>query len=128
MVVKDRADLDEIRAFWIHHNRHPESAPDFMSVLIQARDEIIAPYILIACEDSEPIAMIVGRLERAHLVLRIGYRCLARIPLLQLVFVRDGFLGERSTRVIEAMVARLWVELRTGVADRVLFSNLVVGA
>ena len=128
VVANSPGDLDEIRAFWVHHNRHPESAPDFISVLIRARDEVLAPYILIACEDSRPIAMMIGRLEKAHLALRIGYLRLARIPLIQLVFVREGFLGELSTRVIDAMAARLRADLRAGIADRALFGNLVIGA
>lgn len=128
VVVSSPADLDEFRAFWIHHNRHPESAPDFISMLIRARDEVLAPYILVACESSIPIAMMIGRLEKAQLVPRIGYLNLARIPLVQLVFVRDGCLGDLSPRVIDAMLARLRTDLHAGIADRALLCNLVVGA
>ena len=128
VVVSGPDDLDEFRAFWIQHNRHPESAPDFMSMLIQARDEVLAPYILVACEDSKPVAMLIGRREKAQFVSRIGYLNLARIPLVQLVFVRDGCLGDLSPRVMDAMLARLRADLRAGVADRALLCNLHVGA
>jgi hypothetical protein len=66
VVANSPADLDEIRAFWVHHNRHPESARDFISVLIRARDEVLAPYIIIARKNSKPIAM---RTPRIHHVL-----------------------------------------------------------
>jgi hypothetical protein len=117
-------ELEEIRSFWVGLNCHPESDIDFMSMLGSVRQEILGPYHLVAYDNDEPVAMLVGRMEKAHANFKVAYLRIISIPLKQLVFVRDGFLGERSERVIRAMCEKIEIELTAGVADRALLKSL----
>ena len=129
LVADSPAEMESMRAFWQQHNRHPESALDFVNLLLRTRDQVLRPHVLMVRQGHTPLAMLIGRLERSALVVRLGYREGLRLPLTQWVFVRDGFLGECSERIAAALMAQLRSDLRSGVADRIVLSSLpVVGA
>lgn len=124
VVASSFAEMESLREFWAQHNRHPESAPDFVAMLAQIRPQVVGPHVLMVCRGAIPIAMLVGRLERGCLALRLGYRNALRLPMTQWVFVRDGFLGEQTEATAMALMKHLRGELRSGHADRILLSSL----
>ena len=124
VVASSFAEMEPLCEFWAQHNRHPECARDFVAMLMNTRPQVIGPHVLMVCRGPTPIAMLVGRLERASLALRLGYRNALRVPMTQWVFVRDGFLGEQTERTAMALMEHLRGELRSGHADRILLSSL----
>ena len=106
-VASTAADIEKLRPFWSHLNYNPESDLDFVTMLASSRPEIAGPHILVASEKDEPVAIFVGRVEDAVVNLKLGYFKLFSLRLRQLVFVRDGFLGECSERVTGPMIAHI---------------------
>jgi hypothetical protein len=95
-------------------------------MLAGVRQQILQTYLVLACEAARPVALMVGRIERAAVDATIGYLRLCRLPLLQLVVVRDGCLGHWSHDVTAAIFAHLQAELARGVVDRALICKLPV--
>jgi hypothetical protein len=74
------------------------------------------------------VALLVGRLEKLILPLRIAYLTVACVRLKQLTFVADGFLGEVTRPVADAVVAVLLGLLDQRKADRVQLCNVPAGS
>lgn len=126
-VASTVAEINTLRDFWTRLNYHPEADIDFVLMLVSVRSEIQKPYILVAYNSNEePIALMVGRVERALANFRIGYFTLFRIPLTQLVFVRDGCLGDWSESIVKAIVEKIGKALDGGDADRALLCSLSI--
>lgn len=126
-VASSVAEIDELRHFWTRLNYHPESDIDFVLMLASVRPEILRPYIVVACNDrAEPVALVVGRVERTLINIKIGYVTLFKIPLSQLVFVPDGYLGEYSERIAEAIIEHIAQALRGNVAERALLCSIPI--
>lgn len=126
-VASTVAEINTLRDFWARLNYHPEADTDFVLMLASVRSEIQKPYILVAYNSNgEPIALMVGRVERALTNFRIGYFTLFKIPLIQLVFVRDGCLGDWSESIVKAIVEEIGKALDGGVADRALLCSLSI--
>jgi hypothetical protein len=115
-------EIETLRSFWTKYNRHPESDIDFVLMLASVRPEIVRPHILAAYEGDQPVALLVGRLEKTTVRPRIGYLKLFPISVSQFVFVGGGLLGDASDRVATAMVREIKKSLNNGHADRVLIS------
>lgn len=126
-VARSADEMEALRDFWNLHARHPESTPDFVLMLQSVRPEIVRPHILVARAAGRPVAMMVGRLERADVQVGLGYLNLLRLPIRQLVFPSGGVVGSWSPDATAAMLERLRDDLRSGVADRALMSRLPVG-
>lgn len=116
--------LEGLRPFWTRVNRHPESDLDFVQMLAGVRPEIVRLHVLVAYDLGQPVALMIGRLEQTFVRPRLGYCKLFPVPLRQLVFVRDGLVGEQSERVAAAMAQAVAGALKEGVAERVLLCSL----
>jgi hypothetical protein len=119
-------EIEKLRSFWARFNRHPESDIDFVLMLASVRLEIVRPHILVAYEDGQPVALLVGRLENTMVRPRIGYLKLFNISVNQFVFVGGRLLGEASDRVASAMIREIRKTLCEGHADRVLISHFPI--
>jgi Acetyltransferase (GNAT) domain len=106
-VASTAADIEKLRPFWSQLNYNPESDLDFVTMLASSRPEIAGLHILVASEKDQPVAIFVGRVEDAVVNLKLGYFKLLSLRLRQLVFVRDGFLGECTERVTGPMIAHM---------------------
>ncbi|MGJ0428036.1 GNAT family N-acetyltransferase [Methylobacter sp.] len=126
-VASTTAEINALRYFWTRFNYHPEADVDFVLMLTSVRPEIQRPYILVAYNsDGEPVALMVGRIEKTVTNVRIGYLTLFKIPLTQLVLVRDGYLGECSKSIAKAMVEEIGKALHKGGIDRALLCSLPI--
>jgi Acetyltransferase (GNAT) domain len=123
-VASTAPELEELRPFWSEHNIHPESDIDFVQMLASSRPEIIKQHILVAMENDQPVALLVGRLENAVVQIKLGYRKILNLRLRRLVFVRDGFLGERSERVAQAMIEHILAASKTESGDLAALCNI----
>lgn len=123
-VASAASEIEKLRPFWTRVNYHPESDIDFVLMLPSVRPEILRLYVLVAYEAAEPVALLVGRIEDALVPLRVGYLKVLQIRLRQVVFVRDGFLGERSERTAALMVEKIAQVLKEGCAGRALLCSV----
>lgn len=124
--VNTTSEIEKLRSFWTRFNRHPESDIDFVLMLASVRSEIIRPHVMVAYEDDQPLALLVGRLENTQVRPRVGYLNLFSMSVNQFVFVGGGLLGESSDRVAIAMICEIKNTLGQGNVDRVLMSNFPI--
>src|SRR6202011_5981196 len=71
-VLRDIADIERLRGFWLACNPQRDADPDFFRFLIDTRPQGDTPRILILRAGGEFKALLVGRLIRAHLPIKIG--------------------------------------------------------
>lgn len=111
-VANSREQIEALRPFWTQMNRHPESHIDFVLMLAEARPEILRPQVLVVRRGSQPVAIMVGRVEDVPLDLGIGYKVLLRPKLRVFRIVHSGLFGEFSKAVHKALVSELLHRLR----------------
>lgn len=124
--VRTVAELAEIRSIWESWHRHPNSDIDFYSTIVELKPEIERPHVLLLYRDQSPRAMIVGRMERAFIECRFGYKVLYKRPARQLTFNYAGQLGDLSESASNALVQEIIASLRRGEADVAMFSFLKI--
>ena len=124
--VSTPEDIEKLRPFWSELNLNPESDIDFVQILAKARPEILGLHVLAAYENDKLVALLIGRIENAVVTLKFGYWKLLNLRLKRVVFVREGFLGECSDRVAEAMVTHLVKSDRAVGRDVSLLCNVPV--
>jgi hypothetical protein len=122
-VLNNAEEINRWREFWVENNRHPDADIDFYSLFTTIHADKLKPYILVATQNGKPKAMWIGRLENVSVPLKLGYRTLLNLSLRQIAFLQDGFLGESSPEIIQALIAHIRRQLKSGVADRAYVSN-----
>jgi CelD/BcsL family acetyltransferase involved in cellulose biosynthesis len=121
-------DLEGLRGFWEQANRHPDAQIDFFSLVAANSPQVEKPYVLVAAQNGSPQALLVGRLERYTVSLKLGYWRVARLPIRQLNFIQESFLGDCHPPTIQALLGEVMACLNQGVADRAVLCNLEVGS
>jgi hypothetical protein len=117
-VIRDVADMERLRGFWLACNPSRDADPDFFRFLIDTRRQEDTPHILILRAGSEPKALLIGRLIRARLPIKIGY---FRIPSPELRMLNiSGWLGEIDEPRAALLVDSLRHLLANGEADAAL--------
>ena len=124
--ARTAAEIERIKPFWECLNYHPESDPDFVQMLASVRQEILEPFLLVASRNGKPVSLMIGRIENAPMHFRLGYWNVLSIRIKRLVFVRDGFLGERSPEIVAKMQEAISRALEARVADFAILHGLAV--
>lgn len=123
-VVEDPLGLEALRAFWSTVCKHPDVDIDFYQRVILMRQEVISPFVLVAARGAHPIAMFVGRLENGDVSVKCGKKTIFRLRFRELVYVYEGFLGERSEAVARAFMEEILGRLKAGEACAARIANL----
>jgi hypothetical protein len=126
-ILRTLVELEELRGFWSTLACDPESDLDFINFIINSRPEIMYPYVLVVSQDSQPVALVAGRIERAHFEVKAGYKVLWRIPIRRLTIFYGGFMGQTSPEITEVVVRQLLQSLREEKADLLLWSGVQTG-
>ncbi|HTE90104.1 MAG TPA: hypothetical protein VK639_14180, partial [Terriglobales bacterium] len=119
-------EIERLREFWQRANRHPDVDIDFYSLFVASRADTSEPYVVVATQDGQPRAILVGRLEDATIPIRVGYFALTRINVRQLTFLHEGLLRDCNVEIVQAIIVQILSRLREGIADRAVFYNLEV--
>lgn len=123
-VLRNLQEVEEIRGVWSAWNRHPNSDIDFYSMVLRSRVEMLGPHILVCYRNTCPDALLVGRIERAHLEFRLGYKTLWQAPVRQLTLIHGGALGNLTTANCQAFVREIRNSLRRGEADLAFLNHV----
>lgn len=126
-VLRSLAELEKLRTFWSTVQWCPESDLDFVNFIIKSRPEILYPYVLVVSRKNQPVALVAGRLEKAHFDIKVGYKVLWRIPVRRLTIFYGGLMGQTDGEVVEVVVRRLLLSLREEKADLLLWSGVQAG-
>ena len=106
-VVKDAAEMQKLRGFWLSCNPRRDADPDLFGFLIETRRQDDSPHLFVLRNDGAPKALLIGRLARVRLPLKIGYFRIPSPKLRLLIISYGGWLGEigeaRATLFIQAL-------------------------
>lgn len=127
-VLRSFQEVEEVRESWAAWHRHPNSDIDFFLTVIKSRPHIVRPHAVVAYRDGTPVSILAGRIELIKLEIKLGYKCVCRVPVKSLTLVYEGLLGEASEETVPALLNSIGVSLRDREADLVHFSHLEAGS
>lgn len=119
-------DIISLRDFWTEYSKHPEADFEFFTMILKNRGD--SPLVLVA-EDkahSNPIAILVGRIENTKLPIRIGYSSVCNIPIRNLMFIRGGFIGFTSEVIWTSFCKYIYNSIRTLELDLITFEHIKI--
>jgi hypothetical protein len=122
-VLKDAAELQKLRGFWLACNPRRDADPDLFSFLIEARPQGDRPHVFVLRNGGAPRALLIGRLTRARLPLKIGYFRIPSPELRLLIISNGGWLGEIGEERAALFITALRQGLANGEADAALFHS-----
>lgn len=123
-VITTCKEVENIRDAWSSMQWFPEADIDFVSLIIAVRPEVIRPYVIAVCKDGKPLSLLVGRVEQAHLDIRVGYKTLWRPTVRRLAIFCGGFMGQTGPEMSELIVRRLLQSLREEKADLLAWNGV----
>ncbi len=115
-VLRSPQEVEDIRGIWSSWKTDRDGQIDFYLNVVQARDGVMRPHVILVYRNGRPAGMLVGRLERTRLSSKIGYLHFP-VPLRQLTFGFRGLRGNPDAEICRALVTSLRESLRRGEAD-----------
>jgi hypothetical protein len=129
IIVKSFEEIETIRQIW-EQMQHNESKPalnadiDHYLSVVESLEKQVQPYVMVLYHNSDPKAMIIGRIEKQQITCRMGYTTIFKPSLRCLSVVYGGILGESSEHISSRLVRELLDTLRRGSADVVFLNHL----
>lgn len=120
--------MEELRSLWESSQWHPNADFRFFQLIVGIRTNVVSPCIFAVYDDGTPISLLAGRIENAHLPVRLGYATLAKIPMRQLVIIDGAFMGNRSEIVWAQLLDFVDKFLVTAQIDLAYFEQVKIGS
>lgn len=111
--------IETCRPLWDGWVSHPNADLDFFMTVIASRPSVVDAVALVLYRGDIPIAMAVGRLERVHVPISIGYWKLFKAPVLQYHIVYGGLLGDWDSIGAEMLMRHLQEWMRRDRIDAI---------
>ena len=129
VIAKNFEEVEDVRDIWIQMQRG-ESMPSlntdidrYLSV-VESLKETVQPYVIVFYYDSDPKAIVVGRIEKRRITCRVGYATILKPSLRCLTVVYGGILGKPSDRTSAKLLQELNNTLKQGDVDAIFFHQL----
>lgn len=122
-------EIEAIRPIWeqMHScEKYPTVDADidrYLSV-IESMEEESQPYVLVFSYESEPVAMIIAKIQSREVVISFGYKNLFKPKLKCLVVTYGGILGQINSGTGSLLIRELMQQLRYRKIDMVYFNQL----
>ena len=123
-VIRDEAGIEEVRDVWSGWQQHPNADIDFYLLTLRSRPEMVRPHVIMIYRGGLPDAMLVGRIERARIGFKIGYKTLARAHALQMTLINGGEMGNLCEENGALLIREVVAGLRGKEADLAFFNHL----
>src|SRR5258708_3124929 len=127
-VIRDRAGIEEIREVWSAWHQHPNSDIDFYLTVIRSMPGVVRPHIIALYRDEIPQALLIGRLEKAQIDLKIGYKTFLKPKARVLTFIYQGLLGDATEENTKALVQEVIDCLNRKEADAAMLGHARLGS
>jgi CelD/BcsL family acetyltransferase involved in cellulose biosynthesis len=127
--VKSIGEIEQIRPIWEEMQANepsPQINADidrYLSVLKASNDDL-QPYILLVKENGQPIAMLIGRIQKTHVKCEIGRKTLFEPVLKEVCVVYGGLIGKDTDEICSLLVREVMRVLASGQADMVSFNHV----
>lgn len=110
-VLRTLPELESLRGVWTSWKGHRDSDIDFFIELVESREEVLRPHVIVVYRQGRIDALLVGRLENTRIHSKVGYLSVPGLPARSLVFSYGGFRGnpspENSTEFVKSIIASL---------------------
>jgi hypothetical protein len=116
-ILRTISELEELRTVWTAWGGHPHSDIDFLLMLLQSREEILNPHVIVVYRHGKPDAMLVGRLERSRISLKVGYLPLFSARARIFTFQYGALRGNPSDENCKEIILAILRSLKSGEAD-----------
>ena len=116
-------EVDALRPFWKKVCPHPFCDPDTFLSIVNVRDDVIRPHVIILEKEGAPLALVAGRIERHRVDLAVGYSILARPTVRALTILHPGVMGARSAENAAALFSGITEALDSGDAEAAFLSQ-----
>ena len=124
--VRSIDELSSIRDEWQRFQQHPNTDYDFYKLIVDVRDEVISPYVLVVEAEGAVISILAARLEAATIEYKIGYRVITRAHVRSITVLQAGLLGHVDLAVCTALVNALKEALAAKEASVVRFGFMPI--
>jgi CelD/BcsL family acetyltransferase involved in cellulose biosynthesis len=129
IVATTPADVEALRPFWEALGvGYVDADIDYFLTLVRARAEIERPYVIALGSSDVPRAFVVGRIEKAPFVSRLGYKTIYRPTLKTLRVAHGGVSGADDPRTARDVIHRVEVALASGDADVAIIPAVRIGS
>ncbi len=128
-VARTFEEVESLRQIWKEMQSRekypvPNADIDWYLSVLRPRKEQMQPYIMVFHQDGEPVAMVVGRLEKYQLRCRIGYKVVWNPSPCCLTVVYGGVLCDSDEKAYAVVMKHLQLVLKIGTADMIFFNEL----
>lgn len=124
-VLRSTAELETVKTFWEQNVFHPNAQLDFYSIIVESRDDIVRPHVLVVSDGNQVVALLVGRLEENNRRLRFGYFNFHASKSRTLIIIYGGCLGLWNSEIAALATKELFSSLQRKEADLVIFHSLI---
>jgi hypothetical protein len=125
-VIKDLESMESIREIWQQFDEYPNSSLDIFKTILDNRDEIERPHIIVLCERQKPVSLLIGRIENIMLKNKLGYKVVYKTMVKSLSILHNGLLGEKSDLIGGLMATELLRTVKENEVDMIFLNNLKV--
>jgi hypothetical protein len=128
-VARSLEEIEAVREIWDQMLRS-ESTPvlnadiDRYLSVVESMKEEVQPYVIVLYNDSNPKAIVIGRIEKHRIKCRIGYMTIFKPSLRCLSIVYRGILGQPSDQISSRLVQELVDTLKQGDVEVVFLNHL----
>jgi hypothetical protein len=125
-ILKETAELEELRDAWSAWCNHPDADLDFFSIHLRHTRGVVRPHVMVVYRNGRPDCMLIGWLHHGPVAFKVGSVVLFRSDVRMLRFPAGGFLGNQSRGNAQFLVREIIRSLRNHEAQAVEFSQLKV--
>ena len=117
-ILTCRQDVESLRSFWTACPTHRDADIDFFLFIGDLFPSVLRPHVVVLYDGSEPLAVLVARLEISRVPIKIGYWSLPS-PEMRVLQI-SGWLGQ-TEKYAQVLAQSLSRSLKEGEADVACF-------
>jgi hypothetical protein len=127
-IARNIDQIEAIRPIWekMQQNENspkPNADIDRYLSTITSTEQKIEPYVILLHNNSQPQAMLIGRIENIRVSCKLGYKNLFNPSLRCIAVVYGGIIGQLNPDVSALLIQTLINSLKRGDADTVFFNG-----
>lgn len=122
-ILRKTSELEELRETWTAWGGQKDSDIDVLLGLVQSRDEVLNPHVVVICRNGKPDAMLIGRLERRKIAFKIGYLPIFKERSRVITFQRGALRGNPSDENCKEAIHAILNSLKSREADLAMLIN-----
>jgi hypothetical protein len=123
-VARSIEEVEKLRIIWEGIQFHPNTDIEYYLTVVNSKEDILRPHVILFSKNSQPEALAVGRLEKRNIGITLGYKTLFRLKVPCLTILYGGLLGNWSNEISHLLVAELMGSLKRNEAD-IVWLNLL---